>query len=162
MISIKIMCVGELKENYLVQMETEYLKRLSKYCKIETIIIKDASLPNNLNNALINIIKKKEAKSILTKLEKEKGSYIVFLDETGTNYSSLELADKIQEISISGYSTIIFIIGGSLGLDSEIKNIGNEILSFSNLTFPHQLIRCFLLEQLFRCFKIIKGEKYHH
>lgn len=162
MITIKIICVGDLKEDYLIKMEKEYLKRLSKYCKIETVILKDESLPNNLNDTLINITKKKEAESIYSKLEKEKNSYIIFLDETGQEYSSKSLSDKITNITTSGYSTIVFVIGGSLGLDEKIKKLGNEIISFSKLTFPHQLIHCFLLEQLFRCFKIIKGEKYHH
>lgn len=99
---------------------------------------------------------------ILSKLEKEKNSYIIFLDETGTEYSSKDLAEKIDGITVNGYSTITFVIGGSLGLGRELKQKGNEILSFSKLTFPHQLIRCFLLEQLFRVFKINSGERYHH
>lgn len=162
MINIKLICVGNLKESYLKEMETEYLKRLSKYCNFETIVLKDEPLPDKLNDSLRESIKKKEASLILSKLEKEKNSYIIFLDETGKEYSSRDLAEKIDKISVMGYSTIIFVIGGSLGLDKELKQKGNEILSFSKLTFPHQLIHCFLLEQLFRVFKINNNERYHH
>lgn len=162
MMTIKLICVGQLTENYLIQMEKEYLKRLSKYCKIERIIIKDEIVPNNLNDSLANIIKEKEAEAIISKLKKEKNSYIVFLDEDGTNYSSIQLAEKIKNITTTCFSTIIFVIGGSVGLDSHLLKTGNEIISFSKLTFPHQLIRCFLLEQLFRCFKINNKERYHH
>lgn len=162
MISIKLICVGSIKEKYLQDMESEYLKRLSKYCNFETIVLKDESLPEKLSESLIEITKKKEADLILSKLEKEKNSYVIFLDETGKEYSSIDLAAKMNQITLSGFSTIIFVIGGSLGLYKDLKLKGNEILSFSKLTFPHQLIRCFLLEQLFRVFKINSGERYHH
>ena len=161
MISIKIICVGFLKETYLKNMEQEYLKRLSKYCKIEIIELKDEKLPNMLNEANINITKAKEGALILSKLS-NLNSYNFIMDEKGKEYSSIELSDKLSKILTNGYSTISFVIGGSLGLDKKVKDSGNELISFSRLTFPHQLIRMFLLEQLFRVFKIQNNEAYHH
>lgn len=162
MIKIKIICVGNLKEKSLFDLQTEYSKRLNKYCNLEIISLKDEKLPANLNNGNISMIKEKEAGLILNKLQDLKNSYIFSLDETGHEYSSVELATKIDKLPSFGNSNLIFIIGGSLGLSEKVKKEANEIISFSKLTFPHQLIRIFLLEQLFRAFKIINGEMYHH
>ncbi len=161
MINIRIICVGDLKESYLKDMQAEYLKRLSKYCKIEIITLKDERLPSILNEGNCSVVKEKEANAILTKLNVP-NSYTFVLDEKGKEYSSVELSDKISKVTTIGNSTINFVIGGSLGLAESVKNKGNEIISFSKLTFPHQLIRMFLLEQLFRSFKIINNESYHH
>ena len=161
MINIRIICVGDLKENYLKDMQNEYLKRLSKYCKLEIIILKDEKLPSTLNESNCNIVKEKESNLILSKLNTP-NSYTFVLDEKGKEYTSLELSSKIDKVMTMGNSTINFIIGGSLGLAETIKTKGNELISFSRLTFPHQLIRMFLLEQLFRSFKILNNETYHH
>ena len=161
MINIKIICVGDLKEKYLKDMQAEYLKRLSKYCKLEIITLKDERLPTTLNESNCNIVKEKEAALILSKLNTP-NSYTFVLDETGKEYSSVELSKKIDKVMTSGNSTINFVIGGSLGLGDLVKEKGNELISFSRLTFPHQLIRMFLLEQLFRSFKIMNNETYHH
>ena len=161
MINIKIICVGDLKEKYLKDMQTEYLKRLSKYCKLEIITLKDEKLPNTLNESNCNIVKEKEANAILAKLNTP-NSYTFVLDEKGKEYTSVELSSKIDKVMTLGNSTINFVIGGSLGLGETVKNKGNELISFSRLTFPHQLIRMFLLEQIFRSFKIIHNETYHH
>lgn len=161
MINIKIICVGDLKENYLKEMQAEYLKRLSKYCKVEIISLKDERLPSVLNESNCNIVKEKEANLILSKLTAP-NSYTFVLDEKGKQYASTELSEKIEKITTMGNSTINFVIGGSLGLSETIKNKGNELISFSKLTFPHQLIRVFLLEQIFRVFKILNNETYHH
>ena len=161
MINIKIICVGDLKEKYLKDMQSEYLKRLSKYCKLEIVILKDEKLPSSLNESNCNIVKEKEASLILSKLTAP-NSYTFVLDEKDKEYTSVELSEKIDKIMTMGNSTINFVIGGSLGLSDDIKNRGNELISFSHLTFPHQLIRMFLLEQIFRCFKIIHNETYHH
>lgn len=162
MINIKLICVGSFKEKYLKEMNDEYLKRLSKYCKFETIELKDEKLPDNLCDSNIQITKDKEAKNIINKLNNISNPYVFVLDEKGNEYSSVELAQKIDRIPTIGHSTIVFIIGGSLGLNDYVRKLGNEIISFSKLTFPHQLIRVFLLEQLFRCFKINNNETYHH
>lgn len=161
MINIRIICVGNLKEKYLKDMQAEYLKRLSKYCKLEIITLKDEKLPSALNESNCNIVKEKEASAILSKLNTP-NSYTFVLDERGKEYSSVELSSKIDKVMTLGNSTINFVIGGSLGLSETVKNKGNELISFSRLTFPHQLIRMFLLEQIFRSFKIIHNETYHH
>lgn len=159
MINIKIICVGSLKEKYFKDMQTEYLKRLSKYSKVEVIELKDERLPSTLSDANIQIIKEKEGNLILNKLN---SGYVFVLDEKGVEYTSIDLSKKIDKLQTFGNSTIYFVIGGSLGLSANVKNAGNEIISFSKLTFPHQMIRIFLLEQLFRVFKILNNETYHH
>lgn len=159
MITIKVICVGSLREKYLKDMQAEYLKRLSKYCKIEIIELKDEKLPSLLNDSNCNIVKEKEGNLILSKL---KTGYTFILDEKGMEYTSVKFSEKIDKIQTEGNSTIYFVIGGSLGLSNKVKQSGNELISFSKLTFPHQMIRMFLLEQLFRAFKISNNETYHH
>ena len=162
MINIRIICVGKIKESYLNDAIAEYTKRLSKFCKLEIIELPDEKLPSNLNQSLIDEVKEKEAKLIISKLDNLKSTFVICLDEKGDSLSSTQFAKKIDDISINGFSSITFIIGGSLGLSNTIKNRANCTLSFSKLTFPHQLFRVFLLEQLFRCFKILHNEQYHH
>lgn len=162
MINIKIICVGDYKEKYLKEMNDEYLKRLSKYCKLETIVLKDESLPSTLNDSNINAVKEKEASAILNKLNSFTNPYIFVLDEKGKEYDSVTLAKKLEDVATYGNSTIVFVVGGSLGLTDKVRYKAHEVLSFSRLTFPHQMIRVFLLEQLFRCFKINNNETYHH
>ncbi len=162
MINIKIICVGNYKEKYLKEMNNEYIKRLSKYCKIETIVLKDESIPSNLNSAIAEQVKAKEASLIISKLQSITNPYIFVMDETGTQYDSVSFAKKLENIPISGHSTIVFVIGGSLGLTDSVRALAHDVISFSKLTFPHQLIRVFLLEQLFRSFKINNNESYHH
>lgn len=161
MINIRIICVGDLKEKYLKEMQDEYTKRLSKYCKLEIITLKDEKLPSSLNYGNCNIVKEKEGHAILAKLNTS-NSYTFVMDEKGKEYTSVELSEKIDKVMTMGNSTINFVIGGSLGLTDTVRNAGNEIISFSKLTFPHQLIRMFLLEQIFRSFKILNNETYHH
>lgn len=143
---IKIICIGKIKEDYLTNAINDYKKRLTKYHKIELIELKDS-----------NIIEEK--KSILSHINKT--DYIISLCIEGKEYSTLELSNKIDNLLTSGKSNITFIIGGSEGLDNEIKNISNELTSFSKLTFPHGLFRLILLEQLYRVFKILNNETYH-
>ena len=159
MIHITLICVGKLKEKYLQDAIDEYTKRLSKYCKIDIIEILDESLPNKVNSSIIKEIQEKECKKMIDKIKKS--SYVMALDLKGTQFTSEEFANKIQKISIQGYSEITFIIGGTLGLTDEIRNSSNELICFSKMTFPHQLIRVFLLEQIFRGFKILNNETYH-
>ena len=162
MINIKIICVGDLREKYLKDYEAEYVKRLSKYCKLEIVVLKDEKLPTTLNSGNINIIKEKEGNAILQKLNNLSNAYVFVLDELGKEFTSVEFSKKLENIPTTGYSTICFVIGGSLGLAESVKEYSKELLSFSKFTFPHQMIRIFLEEQLFRAFKIASGETYHH
>ncbi len=159
MLNIHIICVGKLKEQYFKDAIAEYSKRLTKYCKLEIIEVTDEKLPSKINNSIINEIKTKECLKIKSKIKRD--SYIISLDLSGKKLSSTQFSKKIEDISLNYNSSINFIIGGTLGLTDDILNISNEKLSFSNMTFPHQLIRIFLLEQLFRSFKISNCETYH-
>ncbi len=159
MLHINIICVGKLKEKYLQDALSEYSKRLSKYCNLNIIELPDEKLPNNLNNSLINQIKQKESNNILSHIEK--GSYVLALDLKGKQFSSEEFSKKITDISLNSFSSITFIIGGTLGLYENVLKNSNELICFSKMTFPHQLIRIFLLEQIFRAFKISNNETYH-
>ena len=158
MLTINIICVGKIKEKYLRDAIDEYSKRLSKYCKLDIIEINDEPIPNNLSEKTAEIIKNIEGDKILAKI---KNSYIISLDLQGKQYSSEEFAEKIEKISVNSNSSISFIIGGSLGLSNFVINNSNELICFSKMTFPHQLIRLFLLEQIFRAFKIQNNETYH-
>ena len=157
MIHINIVCVGKIKESYLKEAILEYSKRLSKYCKLSFIEIDDEQIPNNLNAKTSENIKEIEGNKILSHI---KNSYVISLDLKGKQYSSEEFSAKLENISLSN-SNITFIIGGSLGLSKEVLQKSNELICFSKMTFPHQLIRVFLLEQLFRAFKIQNNETYH-
>lgn len=148
---IKIICSGKIKENYLKDAIAEYSKRISKYDKLEIIELPDYDY--DLKKTL-----QKEKENILKNINLK--DYNILLDLNGKNYTSLELADKLDKVRITN-SNITFIIGGSYGVDEEIKKIVNERISFSKLTFPHQLFRVILLEQIYRCFKIINHEEYH-
>ena len=157
MVHINIICVGKIKEKYLKSATDEYSKRLAKYCKLNIIEINDEQIPNNLNEKISNQIKDTEGQKIISNIH---NSYVFALDLNGKEYSSEELSKKLENTYINN-SVITFIIGGSLGLSKEVISNSNELICFSKLTFPHQLIRVFLLEQLFRCFKIQNNEKYH-
>ena len=159
MLHINIICVGKLKEKYLQDALSEYSKRLSKYSNLTIIELPDEKLPNNLNDSLINQIKQKESNNILSHIEK--GSYVLALDLKGKQFSSEEFSKKITDISLNSFSSITFIIGGTLGLYENVLKNSNELICFSKMTFPHQLIRIFLLEQIFRAFKISNTETYH-
>lgn len=158
MLTINIICTGKIKENYLKEAIAEYSKRLSKYCNLEIIELPDENIPDKLSPKLEDMIKQTECKNAIAHIKKD--SYIICLDLKGKEFSSEELSKKIDDISLQ-HSSITFIIGGTLGLNNEILNLANEKICFSKMTFPHQLIRVFLLEQIFRAFKISKGETYH-
>lgn len=159
MLHIDVICVGKLKENYLKEAINEYTKRLSKYCILNITELNDEKLPSKLNESIIDDIKQKESNSILSHIKKD--SYVIALDLKGKNYTSEEFSEKIEKISIKS-SHITFLIGGTLGMSNELLDKTNELICFSKMTFPHQLIRVFLLEQLFRSFKISNNETYHH
>ncbi|MFW5889360.1 MAG: 23S rRNA (pseudouridine(1915)-N(3))-methyltransferase RlmH [Bacillota bacterium] len=155
---IKLITVGKIKEDYLKAAINEYLKRLSRYTKIEEIEINDEKAPENLSLKEMEIIKDKEGEKILKKLGKE---YIIALDIKGKQLDSIKLAYKLRDIFAYESANITFIIGGSLGLSKAVLNKANLKLSFSKLTFPHQLMKVILLEQIYRSFRIINNEPYH-
>ncbi len=159
MLNINILCVGKIKENYLKEAINEYSKRLSKYCNLNIIEVADEVVPNKLSENVIEEIKNKEAGKMLEQLKKE--TYLISLDLKGKQYTSEEFSQKIQDIAVQGNSSITFVIGGTLGIGKEVLDKSKEKICFSKMTFPHQLIRVFVLEQIFRAFKISSGETYH-
>ena len=158
MLNINIICIGKIKEQYLKSAIEEYSKRLSRYCKLNILELPDEKIPDKLNDNLSIEIKTKECNNIINHLKKD--SYVIALDLTGNEFSSEEFSKTIENISMEN-SSITFIIGGSLGLTKELLNKCNKKVCFSKMTFPHQLIRIFLLEQIFRAFKISNNETYH-
>ncbi len=156
---ISLITVGKIKEKYLRDAIAEYSKRLSRYCKLEIIEVMDEKTPDHASQAVEKGIKDKEAERILKYIKE--GSYIFTLEISGKQLTSEELADKINELGIQGESHLVFIIGGSLGLGEEILKKSKFALSFSKMTFPHQLMRVILLEQIYRSYRIINGEPYH-
>lgn len=158
MLNIQIICVGKLKEKYLKEAIQEYTKRLSRYCKLDILELPDEKISDKLNDTLSNEIKTKECNNILNHIKKD--SYVIALDLSGKMLSSEDFSEQIDKISMES-SHITFVIGGSLGLTNEFLNSCQQKLCFSKMTFPHQLIRVFLLEQIFRAFKISNGETYH-
>lgn len=161
MINIKIICVGKIKEKSISELILEYSKRLSKYCKLEMMELDDEKIPSSPSPADEEIVKEKESKKIIDKLNKIGNSKVILLDLHGKSYTSEEFSEKIFNITTYENSTITFIIGGSLGFSNDLRNIVNDKISFSKMTFPHQLFRVFLLEQIFRAFKIQNNETYH-
>ena len=158
MLKINILCIGKIKEDYLKEAINEYKKRLSRYCKINIIELSDEKIPDKINDTIIENIKNIEAEKMSQYLKKE--TYSICLDLKGREITSEEFAKKIQEISNTS-SSITFIIGGTLGIGDKVKTSSKEKICFSKMTFPHQLIRLFLLEQIYRAFKIINNEVYH-
>ena len=159
MLNINIVCVGKIKENYLKDAIAEYSKRLSRFCNLNIIELQDEKLPEKLNASIINEVKTKECTKMLQAIKKD--SYIICLDLKGKEFSSEEFSKKIENIALNFNSSITFVIGGTLGLNEEILSLSSEKICFSKMTFPHQLIRVFLLEQLVRAFKISNNETYH-
>ena len=158
MLHIDILCVGKLKEKYLKDAIDEYSKRLSKYCNLNIIELQDEKIPTTESEKLLEEIKNKECEKISSHIKKD--CYVIALDLSGKQYTSEEFSKKIENISLYN-SSITIIIGGSLGITNELLSLVNEKICFSKMTFPHQLIRIFLLEQLFRAFKISNNETYH-
>ena len=159
MLNINIVCIGKIKESYLKDAISEYSKRLSKFCNLNIIELPDEKLPNKLNDSIISEIKNKECAKMIQSIKKD--SYMMCLDLKGKEFTSEEFSQKLENIALNFNSSITFVIGGTLGLNHEILSLANEKICFSKMTFPHQLIRVFLLEQLFRAFKISNNETYH-
>ena len=157
--NISVISVGKLKEKYLKLGIEEFSKRLSKYCKLDLIELEDEKCPENLSEKDMEIVKNKEGQRILCKIKNN--SYVIALAIDGKNLSSEELADTISKLAVRGNSHITFIIGGSLGLSDEVLKRADYKLSFSKMTFPHQLMKLILLEQVYRAFRINNNEPYH-
>jgi len=158
-VNISIISIGKLKEKYLKQGIAEYLKRLSAYAKVEVIELPDEKAPENLSEAEMLIVKEKEGIRILDKISDD--THVIALAIEGKQKSSEEFAASLDHLATYGKSKVAFIIGGSLGLSSEVMKRSNESLSFSKMTLPHQLMRLVLLEQVYRAFRINRGEPYH-
>ena len=156
---ITILTVGKIKEKYLRDAIAEYSKRLSRYAKLEIIEVADEKTPDSASETVETNIKNKEAERLLKYIRDD--AYLITLEIKGKQLTSEELAQKIDTLGVQGTSHIIFVIGGSLGLGEEVLKRSNYALSFSKMTFPHQLMRVILLEQIYRGFRIIHHEPYH-
>jgi 23S rRNA (pseudouridine1915-N3)-methyltransferase len=158
-VNISIVTVGKLKEKYLKQGIEEYLKRLGSYAKVEVYEVSDEKAPEELSETEMVQVKQKEGERILAKINPD--TYVIALAINGKLKSSEQLADSLDKLATYGKSKIAFVIGGSLGLSDEVLKRSDEQLSFSKMTFPHQLMRLILVEQIYRAFRINRGEPYH-
>ena len=156
---ITIVSVGKLKEKYLKQGIQEFLKRLSSYAKVEIIEVADEKAPENLSEAEEKQVKDKEGERILRAISPD--TYVITLEIEGKMLSSEQLAKKMDELATYGKSKVAFVIGGSLGISEAVQQRSDFAISFSKMTFPHQLMRLVLLEQVYRGFRINRGEPYH-
>lgn len=156
---ITVVCVGKIKERFFADALKEYEKRLSRYCKLSIVELQDEKTPDGASAVLEEQIRKKEGERILKVLPD--GAYIIALAIQGRQLSSEELAETMGRLGVNGTSHIVFIIGGSLGLSEEVLLRAEYLLSFSKMTFPHQLMRVVLLEQVYRAYRINSGEPYH-
>ena len=156
---ITLLTVGKIKEKYLKDAIAEYSKRLSKYCKLEIIEVADEKTPDNASEVVENVIRDKEGERLLKYVKDD--AFVITLEIKGKMITSEELAEKIDTLGIRGVSHIMFIIGVSIGLGEDVIKRSDFALSFSKMTFPHQLMRVILLEQIYRSYRIISGEPYH-
>jgi 23S rRNA (pseudouridine1915-N3)-methyltransferase len=158
-VNISLLTIGKLKEKYLKQGIDEYLKRLTAYAKVEVIELPDEKAPEQLSDIEMEQVKNKEGERLLAKISPD--AYVIALAIEGKQRSSEEFADMIDKLATYGKSKIAFVIGGSLGLSKDVLNRADEKLSFSKMTFPHQLMRLILLEQVYRAYRINRNEPYH-
>ena len=156
---ISVIAVGKIKEKYLKDAVTEYSKRLSRYCKLEIIEAADEKTPDHASVAVEDAIRAKEGERLLKHIRDD--MYVITLEIGGKMLTSEEFAEKIETLGVQGKSSIAFVIGGSIGLGKEVLKRSDFALSFSKMTFPHQLMRVVLLEQIYRGYRIINGEPYH-
>lgn len=156
---ISVITVGKIKEKYLRDAIAEYSKRLSRYCKLEIVEVADEKTPDQASEAVEDAIRAKEGERILKYIRDD--MYVITLEINGKMLTSEEFADKIESLGVQGKSSIAFVIGGSIGLGREVLGRSDFALSFSKMTFPHQLMRVVLLEQVYRGYRIMNGEPYH-
>jgi len=157
--NIKIICVGKLKETYWRDAVSEYGKRLKKFCRLDIVELKESRLAANPSSADEENVRTKESRAILDRIDK--GTYVVTLEINGKRLTSEAFSRKISDLALESVSDITFVIGGSLGFNEEVSRRANLRLSFSDMTFPHQMMRVILLEQIYRAFKISSNEPYH-
>ena len=157
--NITVICIGRLKERYWREAVGEYSKRLGSYCGLRVLELKEARLPAGAGSAEEEAVKTAEGEEILSRVNKD--MFVVSLEIRGRRMSSEALAEKLQSLALEGRSEIAFVIGGSLGLSEAVSRRADLKLSFSDMTFPHQMMRVILLEQIYRSFRIIRGEPYH-
>lgn len=158
-VKITILCVGKIKEKYFTDAIAEYTKRLSRYVKLEIVEVADEKTPDGASEALEEQIKAREGERLLKYIKD--GAYVIALAIEGKELSSVELSGKLEQLAVNGDSHVIFVIGGSLGLAAQVLRRADYLLSFSRMTFPHQLMRVILLEQIYRSCKITAHEPYH-
>ncbi len=156
---VTVICVGKVKEKFYREAITEFSKRLSGYCKLEIIEVADEKTPDSAGEALEEQIKRKEASRILKYIKED--AFLFTLEIQGKQYDSVEFSGRLEKLMTMGKSHIQFVIGGSLGLHESVTKRADEAISFSRMTFPHQLMRVILLEQIYRGFRIMSGEPYH-
>ena len=156
---IRILSVGKINERYLNDAISEYAKRLSRYCKLTFIQVADEKTPDKASEALNRQIKETEGQRLLKNIREQ--DYVIALAIEGKMPDSVELSEKIQKLGVSGKSSLVFVIGGSLGLSADVLSRANEKISFSRMTFPHQLMQVILLEQIYRSYRIMNNEPYH-
>ena len=156
---ISVITVGKIKEKYLRDAIAEYSKRLSRYCKLEIIEVADEKTPDHASVAVEDAIRAKEGERLLKHIRDD--MYVITLEIGGKMLTSEEFAEKIETLGVQGKSSIAFVIGGSIGLGKEVLKRSDFALSFSKMTFPHQLMRVVLLEQVYRGYRIVNGEPYH-
>lgn len=159
MINIRILTVGKIKEKFYVQALDEYRKRLNRYCKLEIKEAADEKTPEHASETEERLIKEREGERLLKLIRPD--AYVIALAIEGKQMDSVELSEYIEKLGISGTSNLTFVIGGSLGLSDDVLKRADYKLSFSRLTFPHQLMRVILLEQIYRSFRIMHHEPYH-
>ena len=155
----KIACVGKIKERFYSEAIKEYSKRLAAYTNLEIVEVADEKTPDKASEAINRQIKEKEGSRLLAKIKEQE--YVILLDLRGQMYSSEEMSHQLSQAMLSGKSDFTFVIGGSLGVSEAVKQRANEVWCFSKMTFPHQLMRVILLEQIYRAFKIMYHEPYH-
>jgi 23S rRNA (pseudouridine1915-N3)-methyltransferase len=158
-VQIQINAVGKLKEKYWVQGIAEYIKRLGAYAKVQIVEVADEKAPENMSEIEELQVKDKEGTRLLAQLKPD--TYLIALAIDGQMWSSEQMAQHIEQLGTYGRSHITFVIGGSLGLSDEVLSRADQKLSFGKMTYPHQLMRLILTEQVYRAFKIMRGEKYH-
>lgn len=156
---ITVLCVGRIKEKYFTDAVKEYAKRLGRYCKLEILEVMDEKIPDGAGKVLEDAVKQKEGEKLLSRLRE--GAYVIALELEGKKLDSMAFSERLEKLGVHGVSHIVFIIGGSLGLSEEVKKRADEAISFSDMTFPHQLMRVILLEQIYRGYRIINREPYH-
>ncbi len=156
---ITVITVGKIKEKYLKDAIAEYSKRLTKYCRLEIIEVADEKTPDQASETVENSIRDKEGERILKYIRDD--MYVITLEIAGRMLTSEELSERIEMLGIQGKSSIAFVIGGSIGLGKDVLRRSDYALSFSKMTFPHQLMRVILLEQVYRAYRIMNGEPYH-